>query len=213
MPRSHKRIDRDKYVTPMWCVDLVAAAIEQVTPSPDWVVDLGAGDGRIGLKVRDAVQGRNGMADLMLIDVERGWSDDDLEKVDNLYLHRHGDVEFVCKLEDCGHRMDPILRDKRVLYVSNPPFSLSEEWVRKAVGVVKNIHQPGSAAVFLLRADWLATKRRSDLVEKYPPDRIDYISPRPSFAHGATDMREYCWFWWGHGPYRGTEVKSMRRES
>ena len=76
------------------------------------------------------------------------------------------------------------------LCVGNPPFSLAEEFVRKAL---KHADQ----VMFLLRAGFLASKKRHSLFVGHPPANVWMLSQRPSFTGNGTDSAEYCVIHWG----------------
>lgn len=78
------------------------------------------------------------------------------------------------------------------LIIGNPPFSAAEAHVRAALGRLA----PNGAVVFLLRSSFLATAERVPLFEEFPPAFVDYVSPRPSFTGGGTDMAEYAVLTW-----------------
>ena len=79
----------------------------------------------------------------------------------------------------------------------NPPYSLAQEFVEHALGVVVD----GTDVTFLLRLGFLASKRRAHL---YAPGsgfrRLDVLPRRPSFTpDGKTDSSDYAWFTWRKG--------------
>lgn len=78
--------------------------------------------------------------------------------------------------------------DRFDLIITNPPFSLAEKFIEKAITEAKVV-------VMLLRVNFLGSKKRVEFFKKYKPDI--YISPkRPSFEKGGTDATEYAWFVW-----------------
>ena len=87
----------------------------------------------------------------------------------------------------------PIRGESFNLIVSNPPFSLAQEFVEKAIDWC----DPGGTVAFLLLLQFLGSNGRADFFRKYPPSTVDVMRPRPSFAaDGSTDMREYALFRW-----------------
>jgi len=201
-----KRRASDNYPTPHWCIDILAKRLERSLPRPGVVVDLGAGDGRIGLGVQRAYKGR---PHILFLDLQR---DPKFSPANEAYLE-----EDVPPWFDRGGPHEQINDDERVLYVSNPPFSLSHEFVWRAVSFVKGSHAPGSAAAFLLRADWWiggswTNPERSQWINENPPDAVIGLTPRPSFVGGGTDSREYAWHVWMHGAHHGTQMEVARRK-
>lgn len=76
--------------------------------------------------------------------------------------------------------------------ITNPPFSLAEEFVRKALKHADHV-------VMLLRLAFLESRRRELFHADHPSD-VYVLSRRPSFmANGATDSCAYGWFVWGPG--------------
>lgn len=209
-----ERIKDDKYVTPMWCCARLAEWCRLHLPVPEYIVDIGAGDGRIGRTVRDdwLPAPHNGkLIRLTLLEpMDPREADriqkDELEDGDDVLSARFEDV-----VDDAIEMVDDAVDECVTLYVSNPPFALSEQWVRRVVKIILRGRAPRFAA-FLLRLDWLGTKRRSDIMEWHPPRWILPLSPRPSFAHGRTDAREYAWFVWdGDARSRHTCIAPLRK--
>ena len=85
------------------------------------------------------------------------------------------------------------------LIFTNPPFRLAEHFLRKSQELVAE----NGCIVFLLRAAFLETKRRWNLLEEFPPAEVWFLRKRPKFtgpdALGGTDSAMYGWFVW----YRG----------
>jgi hypothetical protein len=76
--------------------------------------------------------------------------------------------------------------------ITNPPFSLAEEFVRKSL-------RHADYVVMLLRLAFLESRRREAFHAEHPSD-VYVLSRRPSFmANGATDSCAYAWFVWGPG--------------
>jgi len=79
------------------------------------------------------------------------------------------------------------------LVVSNPPFSLGQEFVERAIAFLK----PEGTLCFLMLLQFLGSSKRKKLFDRYPVASVDVIRPRPSFASdGSTDAREYALFRW-----------------
>lgn len=75
------------------------------------------------------------------------------------------------------------------LIVTNPPYSLAEEFVRHA------LRFRGAVVVMLLRVNFLGSKKRAAWLREHTPSI--YVSPRrPSFTGNGTDATEYAWFVW-----------------
>lgn len=76
------------------------------------------------------------------------------------------------------------------LIITNPPFSLAEEFLRKSILEARNV-------IYLLRINFLASKKRQQLWEDIgTPNKLLVLSARPSFTGEGTDSQEYAWFCW-----------------
>lgn len=112
------------------------------------------------------------------------------------------------------------------LIVSNPPFSLAQEFIEKSL-------KEASTVVYLLRLNFLGSQSRYDFWQKNPPTHIFVLSERPAFVSvckgytidgkkhkgcgktfplgmkgvcdcggkvgPGTDATEYAWFCWDRG--------------
>jgi hypothetical protein len=94
----------------------------------------------------------------------------------------HGQLDFLTLPE--GVRFDVV--------ITNPPFYLAEEFVRKAL-------QHADHVAMLLRLAFLESRRREQFHQEHPSD-VYVLSRRPSFmSNGATDSCAYGWFVWAAG--------------
>ena len=80
------------------------------------------------------------------------------------------------------------------LIVTNPPFSISLDFIKKSLTEAKTV-------CYLQRLNWLGSKARKDFWNNNTPDKIFVLSKRPQFKKelglsGGTDSTEYCWFIW-----------------
>lgn len=173
---SDIRHPRDSYQTPPWVCDAWAERAALVAEPYYAIVDLGCGDGRISIKV--AYESGTELSPIM-VDVDPIFRD--VEPLD--YMDPSVDPAWLASPE------------KPVLFVSNPPFSLSTEFVQKTVEALP-VCFLGSAASFLLRLNWYGSKRRADWINAHPPGAITGLAPRPSFTGCGTDSCEYALFWW-----------------
>lgn len=74
--------------------------------------------------------------------------------------------------------------------ITNPPYSLAQEFVEKA-------HDDADVIIMLLRVGFLESMRRSEFWEKFPLDHLITLSKRPSFTDdGKTDGAGYAYFVW-----------------
>lgn len=63
--------------------------------------------------------------------------------------------------------------------ITNPPYSLAEEFLRKSLEIAPVV-------CFLLRLNFLGSQKRAAFLSKNPPD-VYVLSERPSFVNGKTD--------------------------
>ncbi len=74
--------------------------------------------------------------------------------------------------------------------ITNPPYSLAQEFVEKA-------HNDADVVIMLLRLGFLESMRREDFRKQYPLDNLITLSKRPSFTEdGKTDGAGYAYFIW-----------------
>ena len=96
--------------------------------------------------------------------------------------------------------------------VTNPPFSLSTEFVLKALDYIKEGHK---VAMFLKIQFLEGSKRYSNIFEKYPPKRIYVAVNRYGCTkNGIFDENGnygsaicYCWYIWEKGFNGSPEIK------
>lgn len=74
--------------------------------------------------------------------------------------------------------------------ITNPPFFLAMEFLQKAIA---RAWETEAYVAFLLRLNWLGSKKRKEFHQKHPAD-LYIMSRRPSFIGGATDSIEYAWY-------------------
>lgn len=82
------------------------------------------------------------------------------------------------------------------LIIGNPPYSMAREFVEKSLSLLSLFGN----AVFLLRLDFLGSKKRLPFWRKTHPQKIFALARRPSFSEcGGTDRYEYMVCVWGRG--------------
>lgn len=80
--------------------------------------------------------------------------------------------------------------------ITNPPFSLTEEFIRKSLG---ELAEDGTMA-YLQRVNYLGSKKRLPFwFEIGFPQKCPILVPRPKFVGGGSDSCEYAWFIWDRG--------------
>ncbi|HGS4926192.1 TPA: DNA methyltransferase [Vibrio parahaemolyticus] len=87
--------------------------------------------------------------------------------------------------------------EKMDIIITNPPFSLSEEFIKKSLSELAD----DGTMIYLQRVNFLgAIKRIGFWQEVGMPNKLPVIIPRPKFIRGKTgDSCEYAWFVWDRG--------------
>lgn len=99
--------------------------------------------------------------------------------------HPHGVIGVDYLTTNVGPQVD--------LFISNPPFSLSHEFVTKML----DERGPYTYVACLLRLGFLGSQKRADWWRAHTPDALRILSKRPSFTDdGRTDNSEYAWYVW-----------------
>ena len=158
---SERRLD-DAYLTPGWAV---LRLLETWTPPAGTLVEPARGDGSI----------------VRAVGSRRPWVSYDIRDVHpESTFHRRGDFLTVAT-------PSPSV----VAVVTNPPYSLAEEFVRKSRELYQN-----AELVFLLRLAFLASEKRLQLWRDIGTPDVYVLPNRPSFTGGGTDSADYAWFHW-----------------
>jgi len=184
--KKSKRKANDFYPTPQWCTAILAkflveVQVRNVVPDLVCICDVGAGDGRIG--VTSATAFKASRKQLVCIDIKNPPSSK---------LSKHWITSDFLQVN-----LSTLFSNNTALkvYVSNPPYSLSNEIVIKTIKhMLARDHT--AIAAFLLRINWLGSKARYTFLKEHPPRKMIAMSPRPSFTGKGTDMTEYAWFVW-----------------
>lgn len=80
--------------------------------------------------------------------------------------------------------------------ITNPPFSLTEEFIRKSLSELA----PDGTMAYLQRVNYLGSIDRLPFwFEIGFPRKTPVIVPRPRFVKGGSDSCEYAWFIWDNG--------------
>jgi len=207
------RKENDFYPTPQWCVDILAKKVGALIETPYrgaefQIIDLGAGDGRIGRTVRQA------MPDAMLT----------LLDINEPPERREGEGWIIGDF--LRMPMDDIMRrgPTRKLFVGNPPFSQATEFIKKVWRWVRtqrsaSPHSFTATMSMLLRLNWLGSEVRADWMNTNTPNRLTILAPRPSFVvktrvmedgtvkKSSNDSSEYAWTWWETNPVKSPPIE------
>lgn len=161
------RHEDDFYATPAWCTQALLDAVPELKGIRS-VLDPCCGDGAIL-----DVFGRDQVHTI-------GYEINE-ERAATAKAKGH-DVDHHDALERSWDQADAI--------ITNPPFFLAMEFIQKAITVA---WAHNAYVAFLLRLNWLGSKKRKDFHQNRPAD-LYIMSKRPSFTGGATDSIEYAWY-------------------
>lgn len=90
--------------------------------------------------------------------------------------------------------------------VGNPPFRLTEGFVRQAMRLARG-------AVFLGRLSLFASRSRVQFWREFPPAELHVIVPRPVFVGKASDPKtDYALFVWQHGRKNSCTIKHLVKD-
>lgn len=189
---SKKKIEGDRYYTPRWIVDQCMQIVlpevvgEQRTHR---IIEPCAGTGRFVDGLRRKYPAATIIANDLFED-GRTWPAADIQTY----------VDYL------GGR-----RWEADLLVTNPPFSLALEFIKRAL-------TDTIAVVVLVRQGFLASAARAAFFREHPPAHVFLLANRPSFdvppevladpaygwKEGQTDTADYVFICWGHEEFGHT---------
>lgn len=171
---GHERHPDDFYETPGWCTQAILRKFNIEIVLAESILDAGSGTGAIAREVYKL--------------------NPEVSAIEN-NLDRHLQAQDSCtyKYNKPLYLHQDFLEHKRIydIIISNPPYGQAQEFAEHAIKHSKLV-------IFLLRLNWLASKRRKSFHQKYPAD-LYVLSKRPSFTNKGTDATEYAWFCFGEG--------------
>jgi hypothetical protein len=184
--RGGERHESDNYETPAWlceeAVKLVPTAISLPSDErPCQILDPGCGSGAWGAEMR------------------KRWPLARITGVELRDVSPHPAYNVWTPGTDfLAPKPTPI--ESLRLVAGNPPFSLAEQFVHQALGLVED----HGYVLFVLRLAFLeGQKRRDSLWAQTPIRRVVVCSRRPSFtSNGKTDSAACALFLWQKG-YQG----------
>jgi hypothetical protein len=160
--RGAERRQDDAYYTPGWAVRRL---LDVWTPLHGRLVEPACGDGAI----------------ICAIGIALDWIGYDIRVVPpSAAIHMQCD--FLTEAPD-----NPSV----VAVITNPPYCLAEEFIRKSRELYQN-----AELVFLLRLAFLASEKRLQLWRDIGTPDVYVLPNRPSFTGGGTDSADYAWFHW-----------------
>jgi hypothetical protein len=215
---GRERHEGDFYETPAWCTRSILPHVVKCTarnanarrctrllghaddhaepgcnfgwhPSGDFfhVLDAGSGTGAIGRVVKEDFHVETVVEGVELDDGRRGIA----MALDHDRIRYRGGSFFDVTTRGVFQTANGPRSRKWDLVISNPPYVDAEGFVTHALRIAE-------VSCFLLRLNWLASKKRAAFHREHPAD-VFVLPRRPSFTNGGTDATEYAWFVWGEG--------------
>lgn len=107
---------------------------------------------------------------------------------------REEEFNSLCKLDIDDVIIDSFynIRDRFDIIIGNPPYSEAQEFIEHSFELLND----NGILLFLLRTNFLESKKRYEFWKKYPLSRLYTLSKRPSFTGKGTDATSYSWFIW-----------------
>jgi hypothetical protein len=163
---GYARAENDWYVEPSWAVE----ALLDVERFRGYTHDPACGCGTIpkAFRARDLEAGGSDIAD-------RGFGDHKVDFLSPLWLHLSHDIQNI---------------------VTNPPFKLALDFVRKALEISDH------KVAVLQRLAWLESRERGAFFESSPLARVYVFSRRVSMPPGGSDQPAtggsipFAWYVW-----------------
>ena len=171
--RGAKRNEADFYATPLETVYSLLDNYDGIGPE-DIILEPSAGNGNVIRALRN--RGYKNIIDAIeLRDTEK---DNLIGLADNIEI-----TNFL--------NLDPWHSRYHVI-IGNPPYSLAQEFINKSLELLA----PGGRLIFLLRTNFLESKKRFEWWQDKIPSGLYVLSKRPSFTGKGTDATSYSWFIW-----------------
>lgn len=177
--RGAKRIESDFYATPIEAVETLLRNYDDISPE-DSILEPAAGNGNIIQALR-----KNGFQNQITAVEIREEEFENLESLANVVAIN----DFLDPHPEITKKFDVI--------ISNPPYSQAQEFIDKSLALLK----PGGRLIFLLRTNFLESKKRFEWWQDKPPTKLYVLSKRPSFTGKGTDATSYSWFIWEKSRY------------
>ena len=179
--RSNVRKPYDFYSTPIDCIENLLNNIDLTNYGND-VLEPTAGNGNICKVFKEYYPNK----DLTAVELRE-------EEYNNL-CQSNIDVVIIDSYYN--------IRDKYDIIIGNPPYSEAQEFIEHSFELLKE----NGILIFLLRTNFLESKKRYEFWKKYPLSKLYTLSKRPSFTGKGTDATSYSWFIWEKYP-NGQEIK------
>lgn len=183
--RGSKRKESDYYATPRNAINSLLEKYHIAEPQ-EKILEPSAGNGIIIEALRDFGYTN----DIYAIEI-RG------EERETLLRHtKHVSIQ---------NYLDVDTKQKFNVIIGNPPFSLAQEFIDKSLELLS----PGGRLIFLLRTNFLESKKRFQWWQDKFPTRLYVLSSRPSFTGKGTDATSYSWFVWEKSQIKNQFIKQQ----
>jgi len=174
--RGTKRKEADFYATPLDAVYTLLENYNGISPN-DHILEPSAGNGNIIKALR-----------------KRGYKNFitavELREEEKENLNESGTSQVV--ISDFLQYGECINMENYDVIIGNPPYSMAQEFIDKSLSLLN----PGGRLIFLLRTNFLESKKRFEWWQDRTPTRLYVLSKRPSFTGKGTDATSYAWFIW-----------------
>lgn len=171
--RGAKRNEADFYATPLETVYTLLDNYDGINPG-DVILEPSAGNGNI----IQALRKRGYKNHIDAVELRQDEYGNLLNYADQVLIY-----DYLNPLVE-GQKYDVI--------IGNPPYSLAQEFIDKSLKLLK----PGGRLIFLLRTNFLESKKRFAWWQDKIPTGLYVLSKRPSFTGKGTDATSYSWFIW-----------------
>lgn len=107
---------------------------------------------------------------------------------------REEEYNNLCQLNNDDVIIDSFYnhREKYNIIIGNPPYSEAQEFIEHGLELLAD----NGILIFLLRTNFLESKKRYEFWKKHPLSKLYTLSKRPSFTGKGTDATSYSWFIW-----------------
>ena len=174
--RGTKRKESDFYATPLDAVYALLDNYKGICPN-DHILEPSAGNGNIIKALRKSGY-KNFITAVELREEEKNnLKENGASEVAILDFLQYGELVNINNYD---------------VIIGNPPYSMAKEFIDKSLSLLN----PGGRLIFLLRTNFLESKKRFEWWQDRLPSKLYVLSKRPSFTGNGTDATSYSWFIW-----------------